>query len=210
MEGHYNNGYGGDEWICDYIPKENYSVARICIGYDSLFESETIDAHEKSAEDILKLVETEVGWREKCLKEFANILETLPETKRYNLKVDVFKYLLGRENVARLDVKEFKPETENDKIKFLMASEYQNNGYNLAVDYLFDVKKKMETSKSNVNLSDVLNGLLAETSARLEKNQFPNEQVEILIKTRKVMIEGFISKLKSIDVSEFTESSLGE
>lgn len=210
LEGHYNNGYGGDEWICDYIPKENYSVARICIGYDSLFESKSFDVKGKSPNDIKVLVETEVGKREKNLREFASILETLPDLKRNNLKVNSFKYLLGHENVAHLDVKKFKPETEEDKIKFLMASEYQTNGYNPAVDYLFDIKKRMENVKLSVNLSDVLNGLLVEINSRLENNQFPNEKVEASFKTRKAMIESFLLKLKSTQESEFTESGLGE
>lgn len=210
LEGHYNNGFAGDEWICDYIPKENYSVTRICIGYDSLFESETIDVQGKSPKDIKSLVEDEVSKREENLKEFASILETLPDLKRNNLKVDIFKYLLGHENVAHLDVKNFKPETEEDKIKFLMASEYQNNGYNPAVDYLFDMKKRMENVKLNAGLSDVFNGLLAEINSRLENNQFPNEKVETSFKDRKSMIEGFLAKLKSIQEPEITESGLGE
>lgn len=210
LEGHYNNGYGGDEWICDYVPKENYSVARICIGYDSLFESVTIDVQGKSPKDIKSLVEAEVGKREKNLKEFAGILEALPDLKRSNLKVGAFKYLLGHENVAHLDVKNFNPKTEDDKIKFLMATEYQNNGYNPAVDYLFDMKKRMETAKSNASLNDVLNGLLVEINSRLDNNQFPNEKVETSFKARKAMIEGFLVKLKSIQEPEFTENGLGE
>lgn len=210
LKGHYNNGFGGDEWICDYIPKKNYSVTRICIGYDSLFESETIDVQGKSPENIKALIKAEVSKREKNLKEFASILEIMPDLKRNNLKVGVFKYLFGRENVAHLDVKKFKPETEEDKIKFLMATEYQTNGYNSAVDYLFDMKKRMETTKSNASLNDVLNGLLTEINARLENNQFPNEKVEASFKARKSMIEGFLVKLKSIQEPEFTESGLGE
>lgn len=210
LEGHYNNGFSGDEWICDYIPKENYCVSMACVGYDSLFESKSFDMQGKSRDEILKLIESETTMREVRLKEFASILETMPEIKRNNLKLDMFKYLLGRENVAHLDVKNFKPESEEDKIKFLMASEYQNNGYSPAVDYLFDMKKRMGTAKTNASLSEVLNGLLAEINSRLENNQFPNEKVEASFKARKTMIEGFLAKLKSIQEPEFTESGLGE
>lgn len=210
LEGHYNNGYGGDEWICDYIPKENYCTTKVCVGYDSLFESKSFDMQGKSRDEIVKLIDAEMNMREIRLKEFASILETMPEIKRNNVKLDMFKYLLGRENVAHLDAENFKPETEEDKIKFLMATEYQNNGYNPTIDYLFDLKKRVAMSKTDFNLNEILTALATEIDFRLEKNEFPNEKVKATLKVKKSMIDSFLMKLKSIEEPKMSESGLGE
>ena len=43
LKGHYNNGMGGDEWIAESVPAENYSIDTVELGEDTLHKSEMLD-----------------------------------------------------------------------------------------------------------------------------------------------------------------------
>ena len=54
-QGHYNNGFRGDEYITDKIPADHYQVIQAKIGSDLLHEAEEIDVTDiKKAEEELK------------------------------------------------------------------------------------------------------------------------------------------------------------
>jgi len=91
-QGHYNNGYEGDEWIANEIPKENYRVIKIILakahGDRNMTEIEI-----KSPQDLEPAVAQIKQLYDKAKIEamvYKDFLETLPEKVRTN------EYLLKR------------------------------------------------------------------------------------------------------------------
>lgn len=43
LEGHYNNGFGGSEWIADSVPTDKYTISGLRLGRDLLHDELEID-----------------------------------------------------------------------------------------------------------------------------------------------------------------------
>ena len=88
LEGHYNNGYGGEEWITTttdnipnhIIPKENYRITDVVVGYDILNEQQKLDISKLSNEEIKSQVLEIIERRKIGYELFLNQVHTLLAT----------------------------------------------------------------------------------------------------------------------------------
>lgn len=80
LQGHYNNGFQGKEWIADTVPADHYDLYRVRIGEDILHSSEDIDL--RKTEDVSEQVQGELEARKKRLEVFADAMEKMSPVKR--------------------------------------------------------------------------------------------------------------------------------
>lgn len=88
LKGHYNNGYQGEEWVSEHIPKENYEVSSITIGNDILHDKENMSNATK--EEIKARYEERKHHLERLC---SDIGQSLPPELRFLPKRDLVKKL---------------------------------------------------------------------------------------------------------------------
>lgn len=142
LQGHYNNGFIGNEWITERIPAQNYEIEHIMIGDDALHDEEVIDTTDiKTAEQVLR---QKIEQRKARLEILVQELEKLPERKRNLLRNDdmqILKELFGENGVAYLDMQDINVATGKDCIRYLTAVFYNQNKEQIDFEPLSRIKK---------------------------------------------------------------------
>ena len=86
LQGHYNNGFEGDELIANVIPPENYRVVRLVLSrFANDNQKLTVDIPDKNPETIqtaIDKIKIEFAKREQSAKEYVSFLETLNPNQR--------------------------------------------------------------------------------------------------------------------------------
>ena len=126
LQGHYNNGFSGDEWIADKIPVGGYRVTKIEIGNDILHESQSFNIEEndniKSVQDnVNKIVEE----RTKHLQALTKYLGTCSEQRIRAMNgtdVQNLKFLFGDDGLAYKDVATMDVSTYEGQCDFFIAN----------------------------------------------------------------------------------------
>ncbi len=88
LQGHYNNGYAGDEYIADSVPPEKYRVVRLVLSrWANDSERLVVDIENNSPDSLrggIEKIQKEFGLREQAAIEFAAFIETLDPSQRLN------------------------------------------------------------------------------------------------------------------------------
>jgi hypothetical protein len=88
LQGHYNNGFEGDEWIADQVPPENYRlVALILSRWANDSERLKIEIEESSLEQVgsaMKRIRGEFQEWENTARRFVVLIESLTPQQRMN------------------------------------------------------------------------------------------------------------------------------
>jgi hypothetical protein len=82
LEGHYNNGFQGDEWIADSIPAGSHKVTKLTLGPDTLHEAREFPLDGGHTEAIEALRE-EVAHRAGRLATAAALINEIPGSRRH-------------------------------------------------------------------------------------------------------------------------------
>jgi len=130
LQGIYNNGFQGDEWIADAIPANHYKVKKFILSRfandSERFETEVAD---NNIEEAMDLIKTEFQKRKEAALKYKEFLESIPEQARingYGLKRKWQKYLEEERSEAADYVKKNLESFENVEIKKLSALPYWN------------------------------------------------------------------------------------
>jgi hypothetical protein len=87
LQGHYNNGFQGEEWIADRVPAGSYRVVKLKLSVGAHDKELILDVHDFNDEQLLQAINTIKEQFQKKKQEalhFKVFLETLPEKERYN------------------------------------------------------------------------------------------------------------------------------
>ena len=149
LQGLYNNGFEGDEWIADRIPAENYELMSVQIGKDLLHDEQYVDLS-----DIRSIKErtTQILEQRKArLEVFAQEMSKIPEEQRAKFDLShlkIFKEIYGEngfyymENIDGIDTS-----SNIGMIRYLMANVYKDSADSIDFDtllYLQGIKEKVE------------------------------------------------------------------
>ncbi len=129
LEGHYNNGYQGKEYIADSIEADGYSITRISIGYD-LFNKDVQNFDIEPGSDISAIHEQilkTIDEREQSLQLFANYCSKLTPAKISTFSSDDYKMFgkLFKDKLAIAELDNMETKTEQGKFDYVLASEFQ-------------------------------------------------------------------------------------
>ena len=147
LTGHYNNGFGGDEWITDIIPKQNYVICSLTIGKDILHDEEQIPIDNiEEAEEILK---KRMEQRKYRLELLIQELKKLTVQKRFQLlplDMEIFKDIYGDDGVKHIDSDNIEINNAKDFIKYLFSIFYRQNREQLdfvTLKYIHSLKRRL-------------------------------------------------------------------
>lgn len=161
LKGHYNNGFAGNEWVTEQIPKENYKVISVEIGPDSLHESEKVDLSDltKVPEIITKKIES----RKKRIYEFKKYLQSLTRQKRICLSssdIEILKRIYQEKGLASINIQELTINSAADCITFLMTKHYQKNAPDnidfKTLKYINDINFSLEKNSKISSVIDLI------------------------------------------------------
>ena len=161
LKGHYNNGMGGDEWIAESIPAENYSIDTVELGADTLHKSEMLDVTniELMKIELLRKIEQ----RKERLELFEKKIEEIPSHERYILdssKIETLKSIYKLNGIMDVNIDSFEPQTTSDYLKYLMVVTYSKNKENIdftTLCYLQTLNSKLKTETSISDLMEMIN-----------------------------------------------------
>lgn len=206
LQGVYNNGWKGDEWITNKIPAENYEIEKINIGEDLLHNSQDIELGdlEHINENIIDILDK----RKSRLELFAKDMEKIPMDKRREFTLDyieVFREIYGENGFKYIkDSSEIDTSSKSGMMRYLMANVYENDNNDLSsLVYLQNIKETVEMyekkgkdidlieyfinelSKDKINKQAFMDnnsqaGTNADTSAFDEKIAFKEKMLELI------------------------------
>lgn len=148
LMGHYNNGFQGDEYIADFIPKENITVTRIQIGEDYLHEEEFVDVSdvEKAEAETKRILEE----RKRNLQELLKALEKMTPLQRKGLGEQeqiTLRHIFGKNGVRWKREKEINLDSANGILTRLRFDYYHNSPEKI------DLKKLIYLNQLNARLA---------------------------------------------------------
>lgn len=157
LKGHYNNGMGGDEWIAESVPAENYSIDTVELGEDTLHKSEMLDVTniELMKIELLRKIEQ----RKERLELFEKKIEEIPSHERYILdssKIETLKSIYKLNGIMDVNIDSFEPQTTSDYLKYLMAVTYSKNKENIDFNTLGYIQTLNSKLKTEATISDVI------------------------------------------------------
>ena len=157
LKGHYNNGMGGDEWIAESVPAENYSIDTVELGEDTLHKSEMLDVTniELMKIELLRKIEQ----RKERLELFEKKIEEIPRHERYILdssKIETLKSIYKLNGIMDVNIDSFEPQTTSDYLKYLMAVTYSKNKENIDFNTLGYIQTLNSKLKTETSISDII------------------------------------------------------
>jgi hypothetical protein len=162
LRGHYNNGFVGDEYIADEIPAKNYRVIEAVIGSDFLHKEKrlTVEDIDKTKEEVAKIIEERKMHLEKMYPALKKLSYTeLQGLSAYVDKGLVLKDLFGEDGAAYIDLDSFKIESEQDKVKYLLAGFYHKNEETLdysSLLYVESIKQKLNDKNNTKTVEEII------------------------------------------------------
>ena len=154
LSGHYNNGYEGDEWICDLVPKEKYSLIRVRIGADILHDCE--DIRIDNPDNIKDIVKKKLEERKKRLEIFIDVIKKMPSFKRKFCSyedIDIFKTIYGKNGVKYIKEDFLDTSNVDGMIKYLIAKTLKKDEDNIVfktIKYINSLKYKVNNVENLV------------------------------------------------------------
>lgn len=143
LQGHYNNGFEGEEWIADEIPANNYRVMKVQLARDLVHDSQVIEAKNMNYEEFRQVVMSVLNSRKKRLTDFANAVRQISPLKRKiiernSCQMRCFTKLFGNKGLAYMDSVEARD--LNDLFDYLIMVEYKKNKNNIDFNKMFEVE----------------------------------------------------------------------
>jgi len=83
LQGVYNNGFEGDEWIADRVPAGNHRVTKLRVGQDMLHPAQDFDIRDQQTTEVLDAVRAEIARRVARLQLAAQVIEEIPGNRRH-------------------------------------------------------------------------------------------------------------------------------
>jgi len=191
LEGVYNNGYGGDEWIANSVPVSNYEITRIRIGNDLLHDIEDILLLDGGLEPTKELILNKMQMRKYRLDALLNELAKLTPQERYRIdseRIEVLRSVFGADGV-RYTLPEAIDTSDNlGVIKFLQANFYHKSTSLdfktlLYLEKLKDRVAKSEAPESFETIKHIIGTDLEAVSSRMvpeESNLVLNQKKDML------------------------------
>ena len=149
LQGVYNNGLKGDEWITDIIPAENYEIMSVQIGKDLLHDEQYIDLND--IENIKEKTTQILEQRKVRLEIFAQEMSKIPEQQRKEFglgHLEILKEIYGEDGFYYMDsIDEIDSSSNVGMIRYLMANVYKKNTDSIdfgTLLYLRDIKERAE------------------------------------------------------------------
>lgn len=161
LNGHYNNGMGGDEWIAESVPASNYSIDTVELGADTLHKSEMIDATD--IELMKKELFEKIEKRKERLELFEKKIEEMPVNDRYRLdssKIEILKSIYRLDGIMDVNLDSFQPQTPSDYLKYLKAIAYSNDKENIdfnTLGYIQGLDGKLKTETDIFDIVEMIN-----------------------------------------------------
>ena len=147
---HYNNGYSGDEWIADKIPKENYKIISVTIGEDILHEREEI-SNIQNLQELQREINTIMEERETRLQHVIDELSKMSDKDRIQEgkeRILILKRLFKKNGLAYRELNTMDTSTDIGKLEFTIAQHYQNNPDNIDYEKFKFYEEKLEELNS--------------------------------------------------------------
>lgn len=188
----YNNGFEGNEWITDMVPKDRYQVTRVVVGSDLLHIPEVVELG--SAADIRRNIKKVIDKRERHLNDLISELKKLTPKKRMELtplEMNMFKTLLG-DNGAKyinVNVEHVEIKTMDDALRYLMSMYYFNNTQRLDFNNLCYIESLRSRLSGNNEIEDLLNLLYMDITESVEEHD------EMMIARNKFMMLKILNNL---------------
>lgn len=160
LQGVYNNGWSGDEWITEKIPAENYEIMQVMIGKDMLHDTQYIDLDdiEHLKENTINILEQ----RKARLEVFAQEMSKIPKAKRRNFGLthfEVFKEIYGENGFRYMNnFEEIDTSSDVGMIRYLMAKVYEKNRNDIDLSTLAklqDIKEIVEIAQKRGKVIDI-------------------------------------------------------
>lgn len=172
LNGHYNNGMGGDEWIAESVPAENYSIDTVKLGADTLHDAEMIDVTdvELMKQELFEKIEQ----RRERLELFEKKIEEIPVNDRYRMesyKIEILKSIYKLNGIMDIDINSYKPQTTSDYLKYLKGIAYSNNKENIDFDTLYYIQTLDSKVKEETSISDIIEMINKDIAVNEEKKQ---------------------------------------
>lgn len=196
LQGHYNNGFQGKEWIADTIPADHYDLRRVRIGEDILHSAEDIDL--QNTEDLSEQVQQKLEARKKRLEVFADAMEKMSSAKRRTIdgdKLNTLKTIYGEDGLKYIDEGNLDTDNIDGMLKFLAAKTFKQDEANIdfqTLDYIKGLGKQVEDVDSLVEVlnNDQQKMLKKKPLLRNEKSRLVNRirLVDLIKKTQESTI----------------------
>lgn len=207
LQGVYNNGLKGDEWITDKIPAENYEIMSVQIGKDLLHDEQYIDLND--IENIKEKVTQILEQRKARLETFAQEMSKIPEQQRKEFglgHLEILKEIYGENGFYYMDsIEEINSSSNVGIIRYLMANVYKNNTESIdfgTLLYLQDIKERAEFMQKKGKEFDLKEYL----TNNLENDSHNEKMLEII---KQMEIENINSNEKSNIIGVTQEQSNG-
>lgn len=149
LQGVYNNGLKGDEWITDKIPAGNYEIMSVQIGKDLLHDEQYINLND--IENIKEKTTQILEQRKARLEIFAQEMSKIPEQQRKEFglgHLEILKEIYGENGFYYMEnIDEIDTSSNTGMIRYLMANVYKSNVESIdfgTLLYLQDIKEKAE------------------------------------------------------------------
>jgi hypothetical protein len=126
LRGHYNNGFGGKEWIADIIPKENIEIVQIKIAKDLLHESQIIKA--LPGESIEAQLDRIMAYRIQRLQNLAQELRKLPQKKLNcltSIDMQYYKEIFGENGFKEIHPRNIMLDNAANVAKYILVTTCQ-------------------------------------------------------------------------------------
>ena len=212
LEGLYNNGFEGDEWITDRIPLSNYEVEHVYVGEDILHPKKEITFNNQ--EEILNKIFKELDERRKKLEEFEKILETIPERERLRMSEDtlnIYREIYKKDGLKDTNINTYEVNNVYDCIHLIMTKIYKEQPDKIPMselEYLMRFKKNDNLSFTEMNkvlLYDLKN-CVNKKQEYIDNRKHNNEEVNtISFDNRIKMISKIIELYHNIILKEAIE-----
>lgn len=170
LQGHYNNGMGGDEWIAESIPASNYSIDTIEIGPDTLHDSEFIKITDITTIK-QKLIDI-INQRKERLELFENKIETMPINERLLLdesKIQILKSIYRLKGIMDIDINNYNPQSSKEYMDYLMAVVYIKNKEDIDYKTLTYIKSLKDRVKKDTTIDEIIERVNKEIKRNEEK-----------------------------------------
>lgn len=150
LQGHYNNGYEGNEWIAESIPVSNYKTKKIIISEDYLHDSKSVEPTNLET-DTNKII-TDVRRRTTRLRDFVLEMSKLAPFERSTIDSrddkKMMRMIYGENGVKYTKANEMETDTPEKMIRYMMANVYKSTGkekINLkALRYVYSIQKSLD------------------------------------------------------------------
>lgn len=198
---------GGDEWIADFVPAQNYRVVNVKIGADNLHDEEIIDISDITKVD--EIIKKKMEERKQRLEVFHQFLSNCTPQQRvgFNTKDDeqIFKEIFGENGAKYVSSSDIKVSSAKDYVKYLIAEFYQQSPEQIdftTLRYIVGKRGFLSDTDSVEKLTELIqNDIMANDKKRQDFIQRKQQAGEVVntsgFDSREEMYKRVMSVLKS-------------